>query len=134
MAERIWALSDFMVMEQRMHFSTPQVLNETYSEGLRAALSRPHSPVDDAAFISIDRLGADVRVRRGTDYIVERLTFATVRARRKTPTTIPETCQVFTLPSMMARVRLHEPWLLDGCATHSLSRNPLHTRSLHAQA
>jgi hypothetical protein len=55
-----------------------QVLNETYSEGLRQALSRPGSAVDDAAFISIDRLGADVRVRRATDYIVERLTFPTV--------------------------------------------------------
>lgn len=57
-----------------------QVLNETYSEGLRQALSRPGSTVDDAAFISIDRLGADVRTRRATDYIVERLTFPTVRA------------------------------------------------------
>lgn len=55
-----------------------QVLNETYSEGLRQALSRPGSTVDDAAFISVDRLGADVRVRRATDYIVERLTFPTV--------------------------------------------------------
>jgi hypothetical protein len=57
-----------------------QVLNETHSEGLRQALSRPGSAVDDAAFISIDRLGADVRVRRATDYIVERLTFPTVSA------------------------------------------------------
>jgi len=55
-----------------------QVLNETYSEGLRKAMSRPGSSVDDAAFISIDRLGADVRVRRATDYIVERITFPTV--------------------------------------------------------
>ena len=62
--------------------SVVQVLNETYSEGLREALSRPGTPCDDAAFISIDRLGADVRVRRATDYIVERLAFATVRAEQ----------------------------------------------------
>lgn len=56
------------------------MLNETYSEGLRTALSRPSNMADDAAIISIDRLGADVRVRRATDYIVERLTFSSVHA------------------------------------------------------
>ena len=56
-----------------------QVLNEVHSEGLRQALSRPKSIVDDAAFISIDRQGADVRVRRSNDYVVERMTFSTVR-------------------------------------------------------
>lgn len=57
------------------------MLNEAYSEGLRTALSRgPANLADDAAIISIDRLGADVRVRRATDYIVERLTFSSVRA------------------------------------------------------
>ena len=56
------------------------MLNEAYSEGLRTALSRgPANLADDAAIISIDRLGADVRVRRATDYIVERLTFSSVR-------------------------------------------------------
>lgn len=57
-----------------------QVLNETYSEGLRMALSRANNTADDAAVISIDRLGADVRVRRSTDYVVERLTFSSVRS------------------------------------------------------
>ncbi len=54
------------------------MLNESHSEGLRQALSRPKSIVDDAAFISIDRQGADVRVRRSSEYVVERLTFSTV--------------------------------------------------------
>ena len=57
---------------------TAQVLNEAHSEGLRQALSRPKSLVDDAAFIPIDRQGADVRVRRSSEYVVERLTFSTV--------------------------------------------------------
>ena len=56
-----------------------QVLNEAHSEGLRQALSRPKSIVDDAVFISIDRQGADVRVRRSNEYVVERMTFSTVR-------------------------------------------------------
>ena len=56
-----------------------QVLNESHSEGLRQALSSPKGMVDDAAFISIDRQGADVRVRRSSEYVVERLTFSTVR-------------------------------------------------------
>lgn len=59
--------------------SHAQVLNEAHSEGLRQALSRPKSTVDDAAFISIDRQGADVRVRRSNEYVVERMTFSTVR-------------------------------------------------------
>ncbi|CAL8467835.1 g7373 [Coccomyxa elongata] len=74
-AEYVSAKPDEIVTSDPHH--TLQVLNETYSEGLRQALSRPGSTVDDAAFISIDRLGADVRTRRATDYIVERLTFPT---------------------------------------------------------
>jgi hypothetical protein len=56
-----------------------QVLNERFSESLRDKLSRPQLAADDAAFISIDRLGTDVRVRHGTEYSVERLSFDTVR-------------------------------------------------------
>lgn len=64
------------------HNRRHQVLNEMYSVKLRAVLSRPHGggPADDAALISIDRLGADVRVRFGTDYGIERVCFETVRA------------------------------------------------------
>lgn len=56
---------------------TLQVLNELYSEPLRALLSggAAPAPADDAAFISIDKLGADVRVRRGGDYSVHRVGF-----------------------------------------------------------
>ena len=57
-----------------------QVLNERFSEALRHKLSRPQLVADDAAFISIDRLGTDVRVRHGNEYSVERLSFDTVRA------------------------------------------------------
>ncbi|EIE20939.1 hypothetical protein COCSUDRAFT_18374, partial [Coccomyxa subellipsoidea C-169] len=81
--EYVAAKPDEIVTSDPHH--TLQVLNETHSEGLRQALSRPGSAVDDAAFISIDRLGADVRVRRATDYIVERLTFPTVRSASAPP-------------------------------------------------
>lgn len=54
---------------------TLKVLNENFSEPLRKVLSRAHGPADDAAFISIDKLGADVRVRRGGNYSVERVGF-----------------------------------------------------------
>jgi hypothetical protein len=56
---------------------TLQVLNENYSAPLRDVLSRrdPSRPADDAAFISIDGRGADVRVRCGGEYSVERIGF-----------------------------------------------------------
>ena len=51
-------------------------LNTTHAAAVAAALSRPgEAPADDAAFISVDARGADVRVRRGGDYSVERLPF-----------------------------------------------------------
>ncbi len=47
---------------------------------LRDLLSRrDHPPADDAAFISIDGRGADVRVRKGGEYSVERIGFDKVR-------------------------------------------------------
>ncbi len=42
-------------------------------------LGSPGDAVSDAAFISIDRLGTDVRVRQGTDYSVQRIGFEQVR-------------------------------------------------------
>lgn len=51
-----------------------QVLNETFSQDLREYLS-PHFSLDDASFISIDATGADVRVRLGNEFNVERLGF-----------------------------------------------------------
>lgn len=51
-----------------------QVLNETFSHDLREYLS-PHFSLDDASFISIDATGADVRVRLGNEFNVERLGF-----------------------------------------------------------
>lgn len=53
---------------------TLQVLNETFSGDLREYLS-PHFSLDDASFISIDATGADVRVRLGNEFNVERLGF-----------------------------------------------------------
>lgn len=55
---------------------TLQTLNQHFSEELREALSLQHGPADDAAFISIDKRGADVRIRRGGDYNVERVPFS----------------------------------------------------------
>lgn len=68
------AQPDKIVLKHPNH--TLQVLNQTFSGSLRDMLSQSQSsPVDDAAFISIDRLGADVRIRRGGDYSVERFGF-----------------------------------------------------------
>lgn len=64
---------DKIVLENPNH--TLQVLNQTFSSPLRETLSKSDSPADDAAFISIDRLGADVRIRRGGDYSVKRIGF-----------------------------------------------------------
>lgn len=46
---------------------------------MRELLSKRDQPADDAAFISIDGRGADVRVRTGGDYSVERIGFDKVR-------------------------------------------------------
>lgn len=58
-----------------------QALNDTCASGLQKLLARPGAPVDDVLFISVDRLGADVRVRRSGEYSVERLGFASVNLR-----------------------------------------------------
>ncbi|MCO5553396.1 hypothetical protein L7F22_006917 [Adiantum nelumboides] len=50
-------------------------LNNAFSERLRNALCS-NSAVDDAAFISIDSKGTDVRVRQGAQYNVRRLSFS----------------------------------------------------------
>eukprot|EP00882_Tetradesmus_deserticola_P005407 GHRQ01005690.1.p1 GENE.GHRQ01005690.1~~GHRQ01005690.1.p1 ORF type:complete len:360 (+),score=162.69 GHRQ01005690.1:446-1525(+) len=55
-------------------YRTLQVLNETFSQDLKQYLS-PHFSLDDASFISIDATGADVRVRLGSEFNVERLGF-----------------------------------------------------------
>lgn len=55
-------------------FHDCQVLNETFSQDLKQYLS-PHFSLDDASFISIDASGADVRVRLGSEFNVERLGF-----------------------------------------------------------
>ncbi len=52
-----------------------QVLNGRFSTQLRHLMSRPGNAADDAVVISIDRLGADIRVRAGSDYSIERLGF-----------------------------------------------------------
>ena len=57
-----------------------KVLNEEYSEKLKCLLVKPGHTTSDAAFISIDRLGTDVRVRFGTEYTVQRLGFDQVCA------------------------------------------------------
>lgn len=53
---------------------TISVLNKKFDMSLRKLLCRKLRPhVDEAVLISIDKLGADVRVRVGTDYSVERI-------------------------------------------------------------
>lgn len=58
-----------------------QVLNDQYSVELRHLIRQGDRSASDAEFISIDRLGADVRARFGTDYSVERVGFDQVRER-----------------------------------------------------
>lgn len=69
------AKPDQVVLDHPNH--TLQVLNQRYCDPLRDFYNKPEEPnrVDDAAFISIDRLGADVRIRSGGEYSVERLGF-----------------------------------------------------------
>ncbi|KAK9822096.1 hypothetical protein WJX74_007082 [Apatococcus lobatus] len=52
-----------------------RVLNGRFATQLRSLMSRPGQQADDAAVISVDRLGADIRVRAESDYSVERLGF-----------------------------------------------------------
>ena len=59
--------------------AAPQALNEQLSLALARQLSRPDAQVTDVAFISIDRAGADVRLKRSGEICVERLGFHKVR-------------------------------------------------------
>ena len=52
-----------------------QKMNEKFAEDLRKVFSRNNQAAEDAAFISIDRMGTDVRVRHGNEYSVQRLGF-----------------------------------------------------------
>lgn len=54
---------------------TLQILNERHADTLRKVMSHNNQPAEDAAFISIDRRGTDVRIRHGNEYCVERLGF-----------------------------------------------------------
>ena len=58
--------------------ATLSALNEAHSSAAaRLLFSAPDgSPADDAAFISVDARGADVRLRRGAQYGIERLAFS----------------------------------------------------------
>lgn len=55
-----------------------QMMNERFSDDLKGLLS-PGAPLQDAHIISVDRLGADVRVRKGLEYSVQRIGFREVR-------------------------------------------------------
>ena len=59
-------------------WSVYQALNEQFSERLHQQLGRGDAPVDEAVFISIDRTGADVRLRKSGEYCVQRLSFPRV--------------------------------------------------------
>ena len=57
-----------------------QALNEQFDGSLRTLMCRPQRPhVDEVTLISIDKLGADARVRVGSDYSVERIGWQNVR-------------------------------------------------------
>ncbi|XP_047967193.1 uncharacterized protein LOC125211440 isoform X2 [Salvia hispanica] len=50
-------------------------LNAIFSKPLRELLSKEAEEVDDAAFISIDSKGVDIRVRQGAQFNVQRISF-----------------------------------------------------------
>ncbi|KAG6397696.1 hypothetical protein SASPL_143866 [Salvia splendens] len=50
-------------------------LNAIFSKPLRELLSKEAEEVDDAAFISIDSRGVDIRVRQGAQFNVQRISF-----------------------------------------------------------
>lgn len=52
-----------------------QVLNETFEEDLRGLFSSQELPVDDVCIISIDAIGADIRMRVGAEFAMSRLGF-----------------------------------------------------------
>lgn len=72
-AEYTAVTPDSIVMHQPHRIL--QVLNDQYSVELRHLIRQGDRSASDAEFISIDRLGADVRARFGTDYSVERVGF-----------------------------------------------------------
>ena len=62
-----------------------QAMNEKFAEDLRKVFGRNNQAAEDAAFISIDRMGTDVRVRHGNEYSVQRLGFDFVSASAQMP-------------------------------------------------
>lgn len=52
-----------------------QVLNEAFSARLKELMSPQGTTADDAAIISVDKMGIDVRIRFGHDYFMERVGF-----------------------------------------------------------
>lgn len=57
--------------------ATLAALNAAHSSDVARLLCAPDgTPADDAAFISVDARGADVRLRRGAQYGIERLAFS----------------------------------------------------------
>ncbi len=54
-----------------------QVLNEKFGAELMKLFASASRPVDELIFISIDALGADIRVRNGSEFMVERISFNT---------------------------------------------------------
>ncbi len=67
-------------------------------------LGSPGDAVSDAAFISIDRLGTDVRVRQGTDYSVQRIGFEQVRTLCPNSPSRPDPFRCHVLSQAQARV------------------------------
>ena len=58
----------------KCYYNPLQELNAQFEGSLKKLLCRKLRPhVDEAILISIDKLGADVRVRVGSDYSVERI-------------------------------------------------------------
>ncbi|CAI6002420.1 unnamed protein product [Closterium sp. NIES-65] len=98
-AEYVAATPDTVATNHVEH--TLQELNDRLGADLRAVLagSSPQQAIDDASFISIDSKGVDIRVRHGTQFHVQRLSFTTSDAVDSLPAAEAALRRILACPS-----------------------------------
>ncbi|CAI5526516.1 unnamed protein product [Closterium sp. Naga37s-1] len=100
-AEYVAATPDTVATNHVEH--TLQELNDRLGGELRAVLagSSPQQAIDDASFISIDSKGVDIRVRHGTQFHVQRLSFTTSDAVDSLPAAEAALRRILACPSLV---------------------------------
>ncbi|CAI5939214.1 unnamed protein product [Closterium sp. NIES-65] len=100
-AEYVAATPDTVATNHVEH--TLQELNDRLGADLRAVLagSSPQQAIDDASFISIDSKGVDIRVRHGTQFHVQRLSFTTSDAVDSLPAAEAALRRILACPSLV---------------------------------